>query len=162
MYLYVPSGKQITCTGANASGAIGGGAGIELTAGNTLYLIGSGKLIATGGNAANGGNGGNGGDADYEPFRSGYGGDGGNGGDGASNIGTGGPGGGGGGGGASGSIQNRNSSGAYYKVGALGGNPGANADGTITARPGASTEMINTENLSKDNTYGHDYHNSGW
>ena len=282
MYLYVPSGKQITCTGANASGATGGGAGIELTAGNTLYLIGSGKLIATGGNAANGGNGGNGGDADYEPFRSGYGGDGGNGGGGAgagigtrganggaggtggarkegtettgnvgsngqvggtaadmgtlyiyegsqavttqtaiqggsqgisggnggagghhalytwegidddrtfdnsaltwtmggggggagggfggaaSNIGTGGPGGGGGGGGgggASGSIQNRNSSGAYYKVGALGGNPGANADGTTTARPGASTEMINTENLSKDNTYGHDYHNSGW
>ena len=58
VYLYIPSGKTITCTGHNASGATGGGAGIELTAGNTLYIIGSGRLVATGGNAANGGNGG--------------------------------------------------------------------------------------------------------
>ena len=280
VYLYIPSGKTITCTGAHASGATGGGAGIELTAGTTLYLIGSGKLVATGGNAANGGNGGNGGDADWDnSYTSGDGGNGGHGGGGAgagigtrggnggaggvggarkegyettgnvgsngqvggtaadmgtfyiyegsqtvtpqtaiqggsqgtiggnggaggrhalytwegidddrtadtsaltwtmggggggagggfggaaSNIGMGGPGGGGGGGGASGSIQNRLSSGSYYKVGALGGNPGVNADGTTTARPGASTEMVNTENLSKDNAYGYNYHNSGW
>ena len=63
VYLYIPSGKTITCTGHNASGATGGGAGIELTEGNTLYLIGSGSLVATGGNAANGGNGAGGGDA---------------------------------------------------------------------------------------------------
>ena len=166
VYLYVPSGMTFTCKGANASGQMGGGAGIELTAGNTLYLIGSGKLVATGGNAANGGNGGNGGDADWDnSYTSGDGGNGGHGGGfggAASNIGTGGPGGGGGGGGASGSIQNRLSSGSYYKVGALGGNPGVNADGTTTARPGASTEMVNTENLSKDNAYGYNYHNSGW
>ncbi len=63
VYLYIPSGMTLTSTGANANGQTGAGAGIELTAGNTLYLVGSGTLNATGGNAANGGNGGNGGDA---------------------------------------------------------------------------------------------------
>jgi len=90
VYLYIPSGKQITCTGANANGTTGGGAGIELTEGNTLYLIGSGKLVATGGNAANGGNGTNGGDATTEEYnrwlRTG---DGGNGGDGGGGAGAG-------------------------------------------------------------------------
>ncbi len=106
VYLYIPSGKQITCTGANASGTTGGGAGIELTEGNTLYLIGSGKLVATGGNAANGGNGTNGGDATTEEYnkwlRTGDGGNGGDGGGGAgAGIGTrGGNGGAGGAGGA--------------------------------------------------------------
>ena len=273
VYLYVPSGKQITCTGANASGATGGGAGIELTAGNTLYLIGSGKLIATGGNAANGGNGGNGGDAGngkaYPPSTevwSGDGGKGGNGGGGAgagigtrggnggeggaggaklehvkkgnigsngqnggtaaadmgtlyiyeglqaltpqtdiyggsqgisggnggagghnslfhnmsdiwsmagggggggggfggaaSNIGAGGPGGGGGGGGASGSIEqnisHNNYNFFYYQVGAYGGNPGANADGTTTAGSGAST-LLDGKDYSWEN-----YENNGW
>ncbi|MBQ2188718.1 MAG: hypothetical protein II401_09230, partial [Bacteroidales bacterium] len=68
VYLYVPEGKTVTCTGANASGQTGAGAGIELTAGNTLYVVGSGTLNATGGNAANGGNGANGGDSflDYD------------------------------------------------------------------------------------------------
>ena len=254
VYLYIPSGKTITCTGANASGTIGAGAGIELTTGNTLYLIGSGKLVATGGNATNGSNGGNGDDAILRA--SGAGGNGGNGGGGAgagigtrggnggeggvggaahanenqgghrglngsvgstaaemgtlyiydgsqtvtpqtdinggsqgttagnggaggrhtlysyvklgyktytygggaggagggfggaaSNIGTGGPGGGGGGGGASGSIQYRESR-KFYRVGAFGGKPGANADGTTTAGSGADTEMTSTENLS--------------
>lgn len=65
VYLYIPSGKTITCIGTDASGTTGAGAGIELTAGNTLYLIGSGSLVATGGNAANGVDGGNGGDAGY-------------------------------------------------------------------------------------------------
>ena len=252
VYLYIPSGKTITCTGANASGTIGAGAGIELTAGNTLYIIGSGRLVATGGNAANGGNGTNGGNAYFNTqtwVRSGDGGRGGNGGGGggagigtrggtggtggaggagrqedynettgnvgsngqnggtaaamgtlyiydgsqaltpqtaiqggsqgtsggnggaggtdtiehhgvyfwtaggggggagggfggaASNIGTGGPGGGGGGGGASGSIASRDgASETFYQVGAFGGNPGANADGTPAGK-GANTLM---------------------
>ena len=287
VYLYIPSGKTITCTGANASGATGGGAGIELTAGNTLYLIGSGRLVATGGNAANGGDGAGGGDASFERkewVRSGYGGNGGNGGGGAgagigtrggnggiggaggagiyqgdddfedttgnagsngqngstaadmgtlyiyegsqaltpqtairggsagtsglggtggrhalyfdtkevyssqgtvnsyyttwtiggggggagggfggaaNDIGTGGSGGGGGGGGASGSIQSKYGSTTYYKVGAFGGNPGINGDGT-TAGSGANTEMNNTENLSQINDVSDSFSNSGW
>ena len=63
VYLYVPDGVTVTCTGANADGQTGGGAGIELTEGNALHLLGSGTLNATGGNAANGGNGTNGSDA---------------------------------------------------------------------------------------------------
>ena len=57
VYLYVPEGVTVSCTGANANGTTGAGAGIELASGNTLYLLGSGTLNATGGNAANGGNG---------------------------------------------------------------------------------------------------------
>ena len=254
VYIFIPSGNQITCTGAHADGATGAGAGIELTAGNTLYLIGSGKLVATGGNAANGGNGENGENASFSTdyggwVRSGNGGRGGNGGGGAgagigtsggnggdggaggagieehfsrdqagnagsnganggtaasmgslyvyqmpaptmeilggsggnnggnggigglhvlyrddfdedrdhywscggggggagggkggaaSNIGTGGPGGGGGGGGASGTIQYSLLGFSFYQVGAFGGNPGTNADGTL-AGTGEST-----------------------
>ena len=90
VYLYIPARLQITCTGADASGATGAGAGIELTEGNTLYLIGSGKLVATGGNAANGGNGTNGGDATTEEYNSWLRtGDGGNGGDGGGGAGAG-------------------------------------------------------------------------
>ena len=66
VYLYLPAGVNITCVGANANGATGAGAGIELTEGNTLYIIGGGNgatVTATGGNAANGGNGANGQDA---------------------------------------------------------------------------------------------------
>ena len=284
VYLYIPSGKTITCTGTHASGATGAGAGIELTEGNTLYLIGSGSLVATGGNAANGGNGAGGGDASTDKMHwvwSGAGGRGGNGGGGAgagigsrganggaggaggaaiqeeydcspttgnvgsngqnggtaaamgtlyiydgsqaltpqtdihgggqgttggnggaggrhaiiddaepawirtmggggggagggfggagSNIGTGGPGGGGGGGGASGSIDKKQASSTppynygYYKVGAFGGNPGVNADGTTTAGNGANTELNDTgnENMCIDYT---DWYlgNNGW
>ena len=57
VYLYIPTGTTLTCTGANATATTGAGAGIELTQGNSLYLIGGGTLVATGGNAANGGNG---------------------------------------------------------------------------------------------------------
>ena len=64
VYLYIPSGKTVTCMGHDASGTTGAGAGIELTQGNSLYLIGGGTLNATGGNAANGGNGGKGNDAE--------------------------------------------------------------------------------------------------
>ena len=92
VYLYIPSGKTLATTGANASGQTGAGAGIELAAGNTLYLVGGGTLNATGGNAANGGNGGNGSDAECtydESILGGSGGTGGNGGGGAgAGIGT--------------------------------------------------------------------------
>ena len=66
VYLYLPAGVNITCVGHDAVGSTGAGAGIELTEGNTLYIIGGGNgatVTATGGNAANGGNGGNGQDA---------------------------------------------------------------------------------------------------
>ena len=63
VYLYIPTGLTLSCTGANADGRTGGGAGIELAAGNSLYLIGGGTINATGGNAANGSNGGTGGNA---------------------------------------------------------------------------------------------------
>ena len=36
VYLYVPQGVTVTCTGANASGQTGAGAGIELAAGHAL------------------------------------------------------------------------------------------------------------------------------
>ena len=94
VYLYVPSGITVTCTGANANGQTGAGAGIELTTGNSLYLIGGGTLNANGGNAANGGNGGNGYDAEVNTSTDQYilggsGGTGGNGGGGAgAGIGT--------------------------------------------------------------------------
>ena len=94
VYLYIPTGMTITCTGANADGRIGGGAGVELTAGNTLYLLGGGTLNATGGNGANGTNGADGVDASGiygMDTRPGSGGNGGTGGGGAgAGIGTGG------------------------------------------------------------------------
>ena len=89
VYLYVPEGKTVTCTGANASGLTGGGAGIELTEGNTLYLIGGGTVNATGGKAANGGNGGNGSNAECTYDESILGGSGGNGGNGGGGAGAG-------------------------------------------------------------------------
>ena len=279
VYLYIPSGKTITCTGANATAPTGGGAGIELTAGNTLYIIGSGRLVATGGNAANGSNGGAGGDADFSVnswVQSGAGGKGGDGGGGAgagigtcggaggaggtggasnkvnlqgeptgnvggngasgstaaemgtlyiyqlpapttefhggsggtasdnggnggrhalymetvgmdpsidyswsiggggggggggfggaaSDIGTGGPGGGGGGGGASGSIQMKSGGISFYHVGALGGSPGTNVDGTL-AGAGESTLMVSADKnlLARKYPENENYENDGW
>ena len=278
VYLYIPSGKTITCTGANATAPTGGGAGIELAAGNTLYLIGSGTLNATGGNAANGGNGGAGGDADFSVdnwVQSGAGGKGGDGGGGAgagvgtcggaggaggtggasnkvnlhgeptgnvggngasgstaaaemgtlyiyqlpapttefhggsggtasdnggnggrhalyreketvfsnytwsiggggggggggfggaaSDIGTGGPGGGGGGGGASGSIQYKDGGTSFYQVGALGGSPGTNVDGTL-AGAGESTLMVSADKnlLARRYPVNFSFDNIGW
>ncbi|MDY6250853.1 MAG: hypothetical protein SPL64_07155, partial [Bacteroidaceae bacterium] len=86
-----------------------------------------------------------------------------------SNIGTGGPGGGGGGGGASGSIDKKQASSTppynygYYKVGAFGGNPGVNADGTTTAGNGANTELNDTENENMCIDYTDWYlGNNGW
>ena len=108
VYLYLPAGVSITCVGANASGATGAGAGIELASGNTLYIIGgAGTVTATGGNAANGSDGGNGTNAtgdDGSYIWTGAGGNGGNGGGGAgAGIGT--RGGAGGNGGSGGSNQ---------------------------------------------------------
>ena len=106
VYLYIPTGLTITCEGANADGRTGAGAGIELSSGNTLYIIGGGTVNASGGKAENGRNGGNGTNADGSKgnwTRTGAGGSGGNGGGGAgAGIGTrGGTGGTGGAGGAS-------------------------------------------------------------
>ena len=108
VYLYLPAGLSITCVGANASGATGAGAGIELASGNTLYIIGgAGTVTATGGNAANGSDGGNGTNATGDNgshIWTGAGGNGGNGGGGAgAGIGT--RGGAGGNGGSGGSNQ---------------------------------------------------------
>lgn len=113
VYLYIPAGLHIECRGANADGRTGAGAGIELSEGNTLYIIGGGDgayVKATGGNAENGRNGDNGvsasGDYSSEKTYPGRGGKGGNGGGGAgAGIGTrGGTGGTGGDGGDLGSI----------------------------------------------------------
>lgn len=57
VYLYVPEGVTLTCTGANANGQTGAGAGIELASGNTLYLLGGGTVNATGGTGGTGGGG---------------------------------------------------------------------------------------------------------
>ena len=89
VYLYVPQGVTVTCTGANASGQTGAGAGIELASGNALHLLGSGTVNATGGNAANGGNGVNGGNAECTYDVSILGGSGGNGGNGGGGAGAG-------------------------------------------------------------------------
>ena len=85
VYLYLPEGVTITCKGADAGQPTGAGAGIELSGGNALYLIGQGAVNATGGNAAGGANGANGSDAGYDNsnYWSGSGGNGGNGGGGA-------------------------------------------------------------------------------
>ena len=93
VYLYLPQGVTVTCTGANASGQTGAGAGIELTESNTLWIIGKGTVNATGGNAADGCNGANGANASYSSAEGaawvGGGGTGGNGGGGAgAGIGT--------------------------------------------------------------------------
>ena len=89
VYLYVPQGVTLTCIGANANGQTGAGAGIELSSGNTLVLLGKGTVNATGGNAANGGNGGNGNDAECTYDTSILGGSGGTGGNGGGGAGAG-------------------------------------------------------------------------
>jgi hypothetical protein len=89
VYLYIPSGKTVRCTGAKANdaGITGGGAGVELAAGNTLYLLGDGRLEATGGDGESGNRGDHGEDANFEydkycqPGSGGRGGDGGGGGE---------------------------------------------------------------------------------
>ena len=54
VYIYIPSDVTLTATGAAGSGRTGGGAGILVPSTATLNLIGSGKVVATGGKAADG------------------------------------------------------------------------------------------------------------
>ena len=61
--LYIPAGVTLTAIGANAYEMTGAGAGILLPSGSTLNVVGSGTLVAKGGNAADGGNGTHGTDA---------------------------------------------------------------------------------------------------
>ena len=153
VYLYLPQGVTVTCTGANASGQTGAGAGIELTEGNVLFLLGKGSVNATGGNAADGCNGGNGGDADWDNSNdwSGTGGTGGHGGGGAgAGIGTRGGQGGNGGAGAA-SVTSAWStagggSGAAGQAGATAGGMGelyvAQSFGNLTATGGAAASQV--------------------
>ena len=59
----IKRGVTLTVTGADASGTTGAAPAIHVPASSTLYIVGEGTLIATGGAAANGGNSANGGDA---------------------------------------------------------------------------------------------------
>ena len=155
VYLYLPAGVNITCVGANANGATGAGAGIELTEGNTLYIIGGGNgatVTAKGGNAANGGNGARGVNATLEydeKILPGSGGNGGNGGGGAgAGIGTcGGNGGAGGAGATANSTENEgtnhgvdgNAGSAGYTAGNMGEFYVENTNGiTVTATGGSA------------------------
>ncbi len=135
VYLYLPAGVNITCVGANASGATGAGAGIELAEGNTLYIIGGGNgatVTATGGSAANGGNGASGVNATLEYDEKclpGSGGNGGNGGGGAgAGIGT--RGGNGGAGGAGATANSTENEGTNHGVDGNSGSAG-NAAGNM-------------------------------
>ena len=137
VYIYIQSGQTITCKGAHASGATGAGAGIELAEGNTLHLLGSGTLNATGGNAANGGNGANGDDVNFvynQYCQPGSGGNGGDGGGGAgAGIGT--PGGNGGSGGTGGIAKRESNQGTNHGVAGNVGGDGSTAGlmGTLVA-----------------------------
>ena len=152
VYLYLPQGVTVTCTGANAGGQTGAGAGIELALGNALCLLGEGEVSATGGNAANGGDGTNGSDADWDNNNdwSGTGGTGGHGGGGAgAGIGTRGSQGGNGGAGAA-SVTSAwstagGSSGAAGQAGATAGAMGglcvSTSFGNLTATGGAAASQ---------------------
>ena len=127
VYLYLPAGVNITCVGHDAVGSTGAGAGIELTEGNTLYIIGGGNgatVTATGGKAANGGNGGNGDDIYTNDNNTFLPGSGGNGGDGGGGAGAGiGSRGGNGGAGGTGGPRNGSSGEETTQIG-VDGNPG--------------------------------------
>ena len=155
VYIYIKSGCTLTATGKDANGSTGAGAGINVPSGNTLYLLGEGAVVATGGDAANGGNGGENkqdaliyGTSDGW-YRCGTGGSGGNGGGGAG-AGIGGAGGNGGSGGA-GRVNKHNEAGLETVTdGKKGEDGGAGAGGkdagtvyiggtlTVTATGGAA------------------------
>lgn len=144
--LYIPAGVTLTAIGADASGTTGAGAGILLPEGSTLNIVGAGKLVAKGGDAANGGAGEKGkpayvdgdsweafflGDQNYP----GVGGWGGHGGGGAgAGIGTAGGNGGAGGTQIADSDENRPHGGDDEDVPGVPGNPGA--DGTTATAMG--------------------------
>ena len=54
VHLYIPKGVTLTTIGADAYYYYGGGAGILVPEGCTLHILGEGKLVAKGGNAADG------------------------------------------------------------------------------------------------------------
>ena len=144
--LYIPAGVTLTAIGADAQGTTGAGAGILLPEGSTLNIVGAGKLVAKGGNAANGAAGENGrpafvdgdsweafflGDQNYP----GVGGWGGHGGGGAgAGIGTAGGNGGAGGTQIADNDENRPHGGDDEDVPGVPGNPGA--DGTTATAMG--------------------------
>ncbi len=151
VYLYIPHGVTLTARGGHADGQTGAGAGIELPSGSTLYLMGKGKVKATGGNAANGENGNEGKNAykDDDHLYPGLGGYGGAGGGGAgAGIGT--KGGNGGAGGDSRSyygsdVTNEDD---FYKESQHSGKPGGNG--------GAGAAALAMGTLYVDNTFGLD------
>ena len=53
----IKSGATLTVTGADANGTTGAAPAIRVPENSTLYIVGDGTLVATGGAAANGGNG---------------------------------------------------------------------------------------------------------
>lgn len=158
VYLYVPTGITITCEGANADGRTGAGAGIELSSGNTLYIIGGGTVKATGGSAANGRNGGSGGNAsgdNGDHIWTGKGGDGGNGGGGAgAGIGT--RGGTGGTGGSGGSSQYHNTDSEINGTSGSNGSAGstAGAMGTLYVENGTTINATGGAAASSGGTGG--------
>ncbi|MBQ9727606.1 MAG: hypothetical protein IJV65_08905, partial [Kiritimatiellae bacterium] len=103
----IKSGATLTVTGADANGAAGATPAIYVPQTATLYIVGDGTLVATGGAAGNGGNGGDGSagevQIDARRGRGGAGGDGGAGGGGGAPA-IGGVGGAGGAGGAGGTY----------------------------------------------------------
>lgn len=80
--VYIPKGVTLTLIGGKAVN-YGGGAGINLTSGNELIILGEGTLNATGGNAANGEAGITGWGGSIDSYYGGWGGAGGDGGSGA-------------------------------------------------------------------------------
>ncbi len=65
VFINIPKGVTLTAKGGKASGRTGAGAGIELPQGSKLYLMGEGRVFATGGDAANGANGDDGDDGNW-------------------------------------------------------------------------------------------------
>ena len=132
-----------------------GGTGGTATAMGNLYVANGTTVNATGGSqASTGGTGGNGGSnilrdgGSNDSMAGGAGGGGGGFGGAAANIGTGGPGGGGGGGGAGGSVAYAYST--VYSVGANGGHPGANGNGTFTTPSGFGDSTLMAAGTVKD------------
>ena len=157
VHLYIPAGVTLTAIGADAYGTQGAGAGILLPSGTTLHILGEGKLVAKGGNAANGKDGyrGTNGELDDESVETwfigakiicGAGGHGGNGGGGAgAGIGTAG---GHGGDGAAGPVGNESYkewqggdlAGVTGNVGGTGDN--AEAMGTLNIQSSIITDIV--------------------
>ena len=130
----IKSGATLTVTGGNASGTTGAAPAIRVPETSTIFIVGDGTLIATGGAAANGGAGGAGSsgeiDIPNEKGRGGAGGAGGAGGGGGAPA-IGGIGGAGGAGGAGGDYTGWRTcnSNDYFGNGNAGGNGSSGANG---------------------------------